>query len=289
MKPAAFSYVRPDSVEELCAELTRHGEDARILAGGQSLGAMLNMRLVTPAVIVDINRVAGLDRTEVRKGYVVTGALVRQADALAAPTVAASVPLLARALPHVGHYQTRSRGTLAGSVAHADPSAEIPLVLVALDGEVELRAARRRRRVRAREFFTSALVTTRAADEAIVALHWPAARPRSRYGFREFALRAGDYAVVASACEARFSKNAVLEHLSLAFNGCSDRPQLVPASAFEGHRLSAVVIQEIAHEAGNRIECKGDLHASANYRRQLVRTFTEELLTGLLAEEEGHA
>ena len=152
MKPAPFTYLRADSVDEACAALSRHGEDARILAGGQSLGAMLNMRLVTPSVVVDINRISGLGQIEQRGDHVVTGALLRQADALADTALCKAVPLLALALPHVGHFQTRSRGTLAGSVAHADPSAEVPLILTALDGEVELRSARRSRRVKARAF-----------------------------------------------------------------------------------------------------------------------------------------
>lgn len=277
MKPAPFAYLRADSVDEACAALARHGEDARLLAGGQSLGAMLNMRLVTPEVVVDINRLPGLDRTERRDGHVITGALVRQSDALADETLGKAVPLLAMALPHVGHYQTRSRGTLAGSAAHADPSAEIPLVLTALGGEVELRSARRSRRVRARQFFTSALTTARDADEMIVALHWPVAAPGTRFGFREFALRAGDYAVVAAAGTGRFDADGRLEVLSLAFGGCADRPQVL-AGDFKGWGAG-----DIAAEAARQIECKGDLHASAAYRRQLVRVFAEEIVNEMSA------
>ena len=283
MKPAPFSYLRADSVDEACAALGRYGEDARILAGGQSLGAMLNMRLVTPAVVVDINRVSDLARIEARDGVVTTGATVRQADALHDRVLTKHVPLLAAALPHVGHFQTRSRGTLGGSVAHADPSAEIPLVLAVLDGEIDLRSARRRRRVRARDFFRSALVTDRAPDEMVVALHWPASTVSGRHGFREFAMRTGDYALVAAACDVRLSAAGTIERLSLGFAGCSARPQIFPAGAYEGRQVSRTLPAEIAKEAATLIECKSDLHAPAQYRRQLVRTLAESLLEQALS------
>ena len=136
MKPAPFDYIRPDTLDQALDVLARKGDDARILAGGQSLGAMLNMRLVKPAVVLDINRIDGLNRIETRSEHIATPALVRQSDALCSPILRDRVPLLAMALPHVGHYQTRNRGTLCGSAAHADPSAEIPLALATLDGEV---------------------------------------------------------------------------------------------------------------------------------------------------------
>lgn len=283
MKSAPFSYVAPTSVEEACSVLAQHGEDARLLAGGQSLGAMLNMRLVTPRVIVDVNRIAGLDLIELHGSQMSTGALVRQAEALQHPTLGRHVPLLAMALPHVGHYQTRSRGTLAGSLAHADPSAEIPLLLVVLDGDVELQAGRHCRRVKGREFFTSALVTTRRPEEMIVAVHWPVAAASDRYGFREFAMRGGDYALVVAACAVRLSSAGAVERISLGFSGCSDRPQLVDTVGWQGARPSAALVVELANKAADEIDCKGDLHASARYRRQLVRSFAESLLTETLA------
>jgi 2-furoyl-CoA dehydrogenase FAD binding subunit len=162
MKPAPFSYLRPDHAREACRALADYGEEARIIAGGQSLGAMLNMRLVTPGVLIDVNRLDALATIEDEGATIVTGALVRQAGALANPVIRSRVPLLAWALPHVGHYQTRNRGTLGGSVAHADPSAEVPLVLATLGGEVELMSRRGKRRLRAVDFFRSALVTARA-------------------------------------------------------------------------------------------------------------------------------
>lgn len=278
MKPAAFAYVRPDSLAELCEQLARYGEDGRILAGGQSLGAMLNMRLVTPQVLLDINRIAGLNGISEQGTRLVTGATLPQADALASALIAERVPLLAAALPHVGHWQTRSRGTLAGSVAHADPSAEIPLALFTLGGEIELRSTRGTRKLPAREFFRAALSTARAADEAIVALHWPVAASGARYLFRELAMRAGDYAVVAGACYLQRDSAGRIGALSLAFGACADRPQLVDCSAFQQAQLNEESIAALADAAGSQVECKHDLHASAAYRRNLVRVFTREML-----------
>src|SRR5262249_4013824 len=234
MKPAPFSYLRPTSTEEACHSLARYGEEARILAGGQSLGAMLNMRLVTPRVLIDVNRVDGLAEIEVSGDTVVTGAVVRQADALADPRIRARIPLLAMALPHVGHYQTRNRGTLGGSVAHADPSAEVPLVLATLGGKVELRSAHRSRCINASDFFRSALVTTRAPDDLIVALHWPAANSRTRHGFTEFSVRRGDYALVAAACLVEDDANGRLVRVRLGYGGCGEMPQVIETSEAVG-------------------------------------------------------
>lgn len=272
MKPAPFGYARPDSVAETLQLLARHGEDARVLAGGQSLAAMLNMRLVTPAILIDVNRLDELTRIEPRDGTVVTGALVRQADALRHPVLGARVPLLAAALPHVGHYQTRSRGTLGGSVAHADPSAEIPLVLATLGGEIELRSRRRTRRVAAGDFFRSALTTARAPDELVVALHWPAPS-NMRHGFAELALRGGDYAIVAVACAIELDDDGRVKRLRLGFGGCGEAPQVIERADFSSERAD-----EIAREAAAQMACRSDLHATDDYRRHLAGVLAREVL-----------
>jgi 2-furoyl-CoA dehydrogenase FAD binding subunit len=278
MKPAPFAYVRPRSVEEALDVLREKGDAARILAGGQSLGAMLNMRIAAPAVLVDINRIEGLDRIGEDKTSIVTGATVRQAAALSDPLIAARVPLLAAALPHVGHYQTRSRGTLAGSAAHADPSAEIPLVLAVLDGSVELASRRKRRRVPARDFFVSTLTTQRAADEMIVALNWPVAAPGTYFGFREYALRAGDYAIAAAACHVSMREAGMPRRFVIGFAGCGERPQLLEFALDTGTAAPAA-ISEWAETARKVVECRSDLHASAAYRHQLAGTLCAELAT----------
>jgi xanthine dehydrogenase iron-sulfur cluster and FAD-binding subunit A len=281
VKPVAFAYVRAETIEEACEVLYREGDGARILAGGQSLGAMLNMRIATPSVLVDINRIGGLNRIEQDAAGVRTGATVRQAAALRNPLIAGQTPLLAAALPHVGHYQTRSRGTLGGSVAHADPSAEIPLALAVLNGSVEIASRRKRRRVPARQFFVSALNTLRKPDEMIAALHWPAALSGDYSGFREYALRSGDYAIVAAACHVRLSEASIIEHLVIGFAGCGERPQILEHAAV-GETLGPVTVAALAAQAKNTIECRADLHASAAYRRQLVGVLCQQLAADAL-------
>jgi 2-furoyl-CoA dehydrogenase FAD binding subunit len=263
VKPAAFKYVRADSVEEAVFVLANYGDDVRVMAGGQSLGAMLNMRIVTPPVLLDINRISTLSKIE-SGGTVVTGAMVRQADALADASVRRGVELLAQALPHVGHYQTRNRGTLGGSVAHADPSAEIPLVLATLGGDVELRSARRIRRVEAKQFFRSALVTSRRSDELITALHWPRGSSGLTSAFVEFAVREGDFAIVAVACV--FEESA--GRMRLGFGGCGEVPQVLDVPAMTG--MNAKSFEEAARDLSTQLEYRSDLLASADYRRSLA-------------------
>jgi 2-furoyl-CoA dehydrogenase FAD binding subunit len=288
MKPARFAYVRPDSVAEALAALAQHGEDARVIAGGQSLGAMLNMRLVAPQIVVDINGLADLSNINSEPGTVITGAIVRQSDALADTRVRNELPLLAQALPYVGHYQTRNRGTLAGSVAHADPSAEIALALATLGGEIELSSKRARRRVPATQFFQSALVTARRPDELITSLRWPARRSGHRTAFTEFAVRSGDYAILAVACVIDLSEDGATRRIGLGFGGASDVPQIINVADLNA-QLNAKLIQAIAHDAAGRIQCRGDLLGSAAYRRQLAGVLADRAISSASAEEPIHA
>ena len=197
MKPRPFDYVRPDTVEEAVAVLAEHGDDARVLAGGQTLLAMLNLRLVG-RVLVDITRIAELDVISEVDGKVEVGAAVTQNRLLAWPALAEKLPLLAAALPFVGHFQTRNKGTVCGSVAHADPASEIPLSLAVLEGEVVLRSRRGTRVLAAGEFQQGMMTTARAPDELITAVRFPVARQRG-VAFREVARRHGDFAIVAVA------------------------------------------------------------------------------------------
>jgi 2-furoyl-CoA dehydrogenase FAD binding subunit len=280
MKPASFGYLRPSDVSETCAALAAHGEEARIIAGGQSLGAMLNMRLVTPSILIDINRIDALAQIEDAGEMIVTGALVRQTDALREPRIRNCVPLLAMALPHVGHYQTRNRGTLGGSVAHADPSAEIALVLATLDGEVDLRSRRRSRRLRAAEFFQSALITAREPDEMVVALRWPGIKAHTRCAFEEFSVRGGDYAIVAAACVTEYRADGRLARLRLGFGGCGEAPQIIEPRDAAGEILDDELATQIARDAAQKIECRGDLQGSAQYRRHLAFVLGRRVLAG---------
>jgi CO/xanthine dehydrogenase FAD-binding subunit len=221
---------------------------------------------------------------------IATGAMVRQSDAMVDRRIRDHVPLLARALPYVGHYQTRNRGTLGGSVAYADPSAEIPLALAILGGEVELRSRRGRRRVKAVDFFQSALVTAREPDELLTALYWPARKPRHGYAFTEFALRHGDYAIVAVACVAEMTADGALSVLRFGFGGCGERPQIVAREGAPGsEHLDDETISAMARSAAAEIECRTDLMASADYRRQLAGVLAESALAAAAAEPVAHA
>ncbi|MBV9736366.1 MAG: FAD binding domain-containing protein [Acidisphaera sp.] len=260
MKPAPFDYVRASDGAEVLDVLHRQGADARILAGGQSLLPMLNMRLARPAVLVDIMHVPSLQSIADDGTALRIGAAVRQAELEARPDLARRQKLLAAALPWIGHAQTRSRGTVCGSVAHADPSAELPLLLVALGGTVHLRSRRRHRAVEAGAFFTGMMATDRADDELIEAVSIPTARPGAGYAFREIGRRHGDFAIVACA--------AVVENgrARLGIGGVADRPvaQDMPGPDDEA-------LDEALDAFAWALEARDDLHATARYRRELVR------------------
>ena len=260
MKPVSFDYVRAESVDEVLGVLRERGGEARILAGGQSLLPMLNMRLARPRVVVDIMRIRPLAVTAFERDAIIIPAGVRQADMLAKPGLADDVPLLAAALPWVGHFQTRSRGTICGSVAHADPSAEIPLCLVALEGEVRLRAKRKRRSVAAQAFFTGMMVTDKADDEMIEAVVCPKRRVGAGYAFTEVGRRHGDFAIVA--CAAVVTRGST----RLAVGGVADRPVARDLGDVSGGALE-VALDAFAYD----LDAREDMHATARFRRDLVR------------------
>lgn len=276
MKAAAFDYCRPDTLDEAVQLLHEYGADASVLAGGMSLGAMLNMRLARPAVVVDIKRISQL-KDIAGTEFLCTGAAVRQADAMEHAGLMAAVPLLALALPFVGHFQTRNRGTLGGSAAHADPSAEVPLALATLGGEVELRSAQGVRRLKASEFFVDALVTARKPDEILTALFWPRAPAGAGHAFDEIAQRHGDFAIVACAAQAELA-GGKLETLRLGIGGVETRPIVVEAGEYAGERADAKLAARIAEDAAAAATPLHDYKASADYRRALVRAIGARVL-----------
>jgi 2-furoyl-CoA dehydrogenase FAD binding subunit len=260
VKPARFDYVRAESLAEAHDVLAAEGSDASVLAGGQSLLPLLSTRLARPNVVVDIMRIPGLDGIAREGDAIRVGAAVRQATLGAWPELACAQPLLARALPFVGHAQTRSRGTVCGSVAHADPSAEIPLVLLALGGAIVLSSRRGHRRVPAEAFFTGPMSTAREDDELIEAVLLPRRHPGHGYAFREFARRHGDFAIVACAAVAGDRE------ARLAIGGVADRPL-----AFDGLPLDGAALDQALDRIAGELEARDDLHATADYRRHLVR------------------
>ena len=274
MKPVPFAYVRAESLEHAVESLQEHGDEAQILAGGQSLLPALNMRLARPGVLVDLNFAAGLDVIAVENGWIRIGALVRQAAAERAPIVHDECPLLAESLPFVGHLVTRNRGTVCGSIAHADAAAELPLALVVLGGEV----VTSHRTVPASEFFVTHFTTALESDELVVATRWPRRAPGSGVAFEEFALRHGDFALASAACVLRMENDRV-ESVRLAVGSVTDRPELVDAGALVGEEVQEDVVREIAATASASIDPPPSLHGSPEYRRHLIGVLVERALT----------
>ena len=260
MKPSRFDYIRAETLAEAHAALAAEGNDARVIAGGQTLLPMLSMRLARPKVLVDIMRLPELRKIDATGDSIRIGAGVRQAELLAWPGLAERQPLLAAALPWVGYAETRNRGTVCGSAAHADPSAEIPLVLLALGGSIELSSRRKRRSVPANSFFTGMMSTAREGYELIEAVTIPAKRRETGYAFQEFGRRHGDFAIVACAAVAG------PDGICLAVGGIADRPERRDFAALDGSALDDA-IDAFAWE----LDARDDLHATARYRRELVR------------------
>jgi len=222
VKPAPFAYKKARSLEEAVALLGEH-KDARLLAGGQSLIATLNMRLSAPTLLIDINGIGGLDGISHKAGTVEIGALVRHAAAERSDTITKHAPLLARALPHIGHAAIRNRGTLGGSIAFADPAAELPACLLALDGEVDVSGPKGARSVKAGDFFKGLFETALGPQDVLTTIRVPAANKDSRFGFAELARRHGDYAIVGLAASARADGKG-LSDVRLAFFGVGATP-----------------------------------------------------------------
>jgi len=267
MKPASFDFLCPDTLEEALAALSQGGSEARVIAGGQSLVPMLNMRLARPALLVDIMRLEALRRIETSGDEISVGAGVRQAELEAWTSLGQDLPLLAAVFPWIGHVQTRSRGTVCGSIAHADPSAELPLSLVTLGGSVSLRGHKQKRRVKADDFFIGMMATDLAEGEMIEAVHFPRARPGSGYAFREVGRRHGDFAIVA--CAAVADERG----LRLGIAGVDDRPRVFSLPPLDDSQFDDA-INDIAWS----LNARDDFHASARYRRDLVRSLGRETL-----------
>jgi 2-furoyl-CoA dehydrogenase FAD binding subunit len=263
MKPRPFDYVRPDTVEEALALLAEYGDDARILAGGQSLVPMLNLRLIDASVLIDISRIAELDAIRDLDKTIEIGAAVTQNKLMAWQELAKKLPLLAAALPFVGHFQTRNKGTVCGSIAHADPSSEIPLALAVLGGEVVLRSQSGERVLAANEFQKDMLTTARGVDELIVAVRFPVMAGQG-VAFREVARRHGDFAIIAVA--------AVVDSRGMArlgVAGMAGRP-LVRRIFSDPAGAVAAWAQEL--------EGYEDLHASAAMRRDLFNNLAPDVI-----------
>jgi aerobic carbon-monoxide dehydrogenase medium subunit len=271
MKLPPVDYEAPRTVPEAAELLAEYGEEASVLAGGQSLIPLLALRLARPALLIDINGITELSGVAATDGWVTIGAMTREYVAEESETLAQTVPLLAMALPFIGHAAIRSRGTIGGSLAHADPAAELPAVARALDAEFVVRGQAGERVIPAAEWFEGYLTTARRSDELLVEVRFPAAGPGTGVSFHEVARRHGDFAIVGLAAALALSDGAI-SAARLAFAGLADVP--VRATDAEdllvGEAPSAELFEEAARRATANIDPPADLHGSAEYRKKVA-------------------
>jgi aerobic carbon-monoxide dehydrogenase medium subunit len=280
MKLAAVDYARPDTLEDALALLSSHPGDAKALAGGQSLMPILAFRLAAPRLLVDLARIPGLNRIVIGADSVRLGALVRWVDIERHPTMAAAHPLLAEAISHVAHYQIRNRGTVGGSLAHADPAAEMPGIAVVCDADITVAGLRGLHTIAAGDFFTGALSTVLQPDELIVDIRLPAWPSARCWAFEEFARRAGDFALAGVALFYDLDSSGYVVDPHIAAIGVSDRPLRLRAAeaAIVGAKITVDGIRAAAAAAPHHINITDDIHAPADYRSALLSILTQRAL-----------
>jgi len=265
--------------------LAEHGGEAKLLAGGQSLVPMMNMRLVRPAVVVDLNRVAGLAGVTTDARGLLLGALVRQHSLERDARIAGAAPLLAEAAPLIGHVQTRARGTVGGSLVHADPAAELPACMIALEAVFHLRSARAERVCRAQDFFRGLLATALEPDELLAGIEVPSPpAPRTGHGFAEVARRHGDFALAGACAVLSLDAAGACRHARLVIFGAGDGPHLARATgALLGEPPSASRLAEVGRAAAAEIDARADLHATAAYRTRVAAGLAARALDSAVA------
>jgi CO/xanthine dehydrogenase FAD-binding subunit len=281
LKSPPFEYARAVSVEEACELMHRHGDAAKIIAGGQSLVPMMAFRLLRPSWLIDINEIAALKFVTVETDAVRMGACTRQCVVARDDALAARVPLLRQALAFVGHTQTRNRGTVGGSLAHADPSAELPLVAQILEAQLVLRAKSGTRTLPAAEFFAGPMTTNLRIDECVAEIHWPIWRERKTgSALTEISRRHGDFAMVAAAAQIAVDEEGRCTRATFGVGGAAPMPVAFPelAQSLIGHRLDKQNARAVAHEAAATLEPDSDVHASAAYRRHLAGVLVSRVL-----------
>jgi len=273
MKLPAVDYEAPDTVAEAVALLAEYQDEASVLAGGQSLIPLLALRLARPAVLIDINGLTELSGVSATDGFVAIGAMTREYVAGESTVLADAVPLLAAALPLIGHEAIRNRGTIGGSLAHADPAAELPAVATALDAEFVVRGSAGERVIPAAEWFEGYLTTSRRPDELLAEVRFPAARPGTGVSFQEVARRHGDFAIVGLAASLTLA-DGVISDARLAFAGVADVPvrAALAEDLLAGQRPSAELFAAAADLATASIDPPGDLHGSPEYRKKIAAT-----------------
>jgi carbon-monoxide dehydrogenase medium subunit len=278
MKPPKFEYHAPSTLDEAIALLVRYNGDAKLLAGGQSLVPLLNFRLARPAALIDLNRIPSLAYIREQDGHVRLGAMTRQRAIEFSPVVARRLPLLREATRWVGHLPIRSRGTIGGSIAHADPSAEYPAVLTALDGEVVARGPKGERTLSSGSLFETYLTTTLAPDEILTEVRLPTMPEGAGWAFEELARRHGDFAIVGIAAAVWRRGGRVTARLATAGAGGTPRRLRAAEEIVERDGLGAAAIEAAGRRASELVEPDADIHASADYRRHLAGVLTERAL-----------
>jgi carbon-monoxide dehydrogenase medium subunit len=284
MKLPPFEYACPATISEAVALLSNHSGEAKPLAGGQSLMPMMAFRIAQPSLLVDLRKLPGLKEIKIGPDGVRLGALVRWRDILDDKRLAAAHPLLQEAVSHVAHYQIRNRGTVGGSLAHADPASEMPGIAQTCDAEITVMGKAGARTIKAHEFFKGALTTALTADEIITEVHLPAWPASRRYGFQEFARRRGDFAMAGVAlyydADGGKAKNA---HIGVFGVGDCQRRLGKAEAALNGHRVDEALAVTVGEAAAAEVEPQDDIHASAAYRRALTGTLTERALIAAAA------
>jgi CO/xanthine dehydrogenase FAD-binding subunit len=283
MKPAPFKYLAPTSVEEALSHLAEYGYDAKVLAGGQSLIPTMNFRLAQPAVLVDLNNVPELFYIDPdNDGGLLIGAMTRESQVEHDPMVAERAPMISETMPHIAHEQIRHRGTFGGCIAHADPAAELPAVAVALNASMKVRGQAGERWVPADEFFLSLFTTVLMPDELLVEVAIPAMPVRTGWSFQEVARRHGDYALAGVAVTVTLDNNDLCEEARLVYVSVGDRPENAQQAtgALKGQALTPEAIEAAAELAATAdTDPIKDIHASAEFRRHLVKVLTRKALT----------
>jgi aerobic carbon-monoxide dehydrogenase medium subunit len=280
MKPPKFTYACPHSVEEALALLAQGGEDTKLLAGGQSLVPLLNLRMAQVSALIDVNRLTELSFIKRENGSLRVGALTRHRQLEVSEEARATRPLLPRAAAEVGHLAIRNRGTIGGSLVHADPAAEWPLVAVTLGAQLVLRSQSGERTVAARDFFLAPLTTTIEPHEMLCEVHFPIASGRTVWGFQELCRRPGDFALTAVACQLTLEQNGACTAAALAVGGAHSTPLFIAAveNSLKGSRGEEEALKEAAEVAAAAVEPPSDVHGSAEFRRRMVKVLTVRAL-----------
>jgi carbon-monoxide dehydrogenase medium subunit len=282
MKPAPFKYIAATSLQHALAIKAEHGDDAKFLAGGQSLMPTMNFRLAQPAILIDINGIdggAGIRTGDA--GHSRIGALTRYRTLERDADFARAFPLIAEALPHIAHPQIRNRGTLGGNLAHADPASELPAIAVALQARFHVHAAKQDRWIEAPDFFVGALTTDLQPDEMLVEIELPLPEPRTGSCFMEIARRRGDFAIVGVAAMITLDEQDECNRVRLSFCGVSEVPVDASSAAdtLIGHQLTEHAACDVAAAVQAMIDPGGNVHATADYQRHIAGVLTERALT----------